>query len=69
MLCAHRLDHLATALLQLLLVSFSIAGLGLYKPALMDVAAGNAQGQLAALPNHSAFNIANAFCAFLVAAG
>ncbi len=58
------MDHLATAFLALILVSFSIAGLGpLLQTRLMDVA-GNAQG-LAASLNHSAFNIANAFGAFL----
>ena len=63
-LCALSMDHLATAFIALLLVSFSIAGLGpLLQTRLMDVA-GNAQG-LAASLNHSAFNIANAFGAFL----
>ena len=58
------MDHLATAFIALFLVSFSIAGLGpLLQTRLMDVA-GNAQG-LAASLNHSAFNIANAFGAFL----
>ena len=63
-LCALSMDHLATAFIALFLVSFSIAGLGpLLQTRLMDVA-GNAQG-LAASLNHSAFNIANAFGAFL----
>ena len=64
LLCALSMDHLATAFIALFLVSFSIAGLGpLLQTRLMDVA-GNAQG-LAASLNHSAFNIANAFGAFL----
>ena len=63
-ICAIFIGNLYTAFAALFLVSFSIAGLGpLLQTRLMDVA-GNAQS-LAASLNHSAFNIANAFGAFL----
>lgn len=63
-ICAISMQQLTTAFLALFFVSFSIAGLGpLLQTRLMDVA-GHAQG-LAASLNHSAFNIANAFGAFL----
>ena len=63
-ICALTIGNLYTAFAALFLVSFSIAGLGpLLQTRLMDVA-GNAQS-LAASLNHSAFNIANAFGAFL----
>ncbi|MCJ8160600.1 MFS transporter [Acinetobacter zhairhuonensis] len=64
MICALFIGNLYTAFAALFLVSFSIAGLGpLLQTRLMDVA-GDAQS-LAASLNHSAFNIANAFGAFL----
>lgn len=63
-ICALLIGNLYTAFAALFLVSFSIAGLGpLLQTRLMDVA-GEAQS-LAASLNHSAFNIANAFGAFL----
>lgn len=63
-ICALAIGNLYTPFAALFLVSFSIAGLGpLLQTRLMDVA-GNAQS-LAASLNHSAFNIANAFGAFL----
>ena len=63
-ICALTIGNFYTAFAALFLVSFSIAGLGpLLQTRLMDVA-GNAQS-LAASLNHSAFNIANAFGAFL----
>ena len=63
-ICALTIGNLYMAFAALFLVSFSIAGLGpLLQTRLMDVA-GNAQS-LAASLNHSAFNIANAFGAFL----
>lgn len=63
-ICALTIGNLYTVFAALFLVSFSIAGLGpLLQTRLMDVA-GNAQS-LAASLNHSAFNIANAFGAFL----